>query len=424
MSLLIKNALILKGSSFEKTDIFIDGSAVAGVGSFHCVSADSVFDFKNKFLVVPGFVDVHVHLRQPGFSYKETIKSGTMAAASAGYTAVCSMPNVQPVPDCKANLKVQTDIIKKDAVIDVFPYASITLGRRGAGECVDFAALKDSVIAFSDDGNGVQPGEVMQQAMKECASLGAIIAAHCEVDELLHGGYIHDGEYCKAHGHRGISSESEWREVERDCRLAEQTGCRFHVCHISTKESVEIIRRAKKRGVNVTCETAPHYLTLTDADLKENGAFKMNPPLRSEADRQALIEGVIDETIDIIATDHAPHSLAEKSKGLKGSAMGISGIETAFGVLYSALVKTGVITLRRLIDMMSTAPRKIFGIAGGAVETGAIADFAVLDLQREWTVHSKDFISMGQSTPFENKRLCGKNVMTIKRGQVIYDERV
>ena len=328
MVLLLKNANVFKGNKFQKLDVLIKNSQIHSLGnSISYNGADRVFDFKGKYFLIPGFVDVHVHLREPGFSYKETIKSGTMAAAKAGYTAICPMPNLNPAPDCMENLKAQTDIIKRDAVIDVLPFGTITKGRIGRGECVDFSSMKNDVIGFSDDGTGVQTEELMKEAMEKCASIGSIISAHCEVNELLNGGYIHDGEYCKAHNHKGICSESEWAQIERDCKLAEETGCQYHVCHISTKESVDIIRKAKARGVKVTCETGPHYLTMCDKDLQEDGRFKMNPPLRAEEDMKALIEGVCDGTIDVIATDHAPHSAEEKSKGLEKSAMGVVGLK-------------------------------------------------------------------------------------------------
>ena len=381
---------------------------------------DAVIIAQDKYLV-PGFVDVHVHLRQPGFSYKETIKTGTLAAAAGGYTAVCSMPNVNPVPDSLEGIKAQTDIIDRDAVINVYPFASITKGRQGKGETVDFNALKDIAVGFSDDGTGVQDDDVMLKAMTECERVGKIISAHCEVNSLLHGGYIHDGEYCKEHHHKGICSASEYEQIERDCRLAKKTGVHYHVCHISTKESVDIIRKAKASGVNVTCETGPHYLTMCDKDLEEDGRFKMNPPLRSEQDKQALLQGVLDGTIDVIATDHAPHSQEEKSKGLAGSAMGVVGLETAFGVLYTKLVKTGFIPLTKLIEMMSVKPRQIFDLPGGKIAEGEVADLALLDLDKKWSVNPDEFLSMGRATPFEGWQLCGKNVLTVCKGEIVYE---
>lgn len=422
MTLLIKNALAYIDNKFKKSDVLITGGEISLIGSaISPDGADRVIDAVGKYFLIPGFVDVHTHLREPGFSYKETIKSGSMAGARAGYSALCTMPNLNPPPDCAENLAVQTDIIKKDAVIAVLPFATITKGRKGVGEIVDFDSLADKVIGFSDDGTGVQTDGLMKQAMTECARLGKIISAHCEVNELLRGGYIHDGEYCRAHGHKGICSESEWAQIERDCRLAEETGCRYHVCHISTKESVDIIRRAKARGVKVTCETAPHYLTLCDEDLQEDGRFKMNPPLRSREDKEALIAGVLDGTVDVIATDHAPHSADEKAKGLAGSAMGVVGLETAFGVLNTKLVKTGVITLEKLIDMMSVRPREIFGIEGGKIEVGAPANLALIDPERQWTVTPDNFVTKGRATPFENWQLQGENLLTVYKGEIVYE---
>lgn len=421
MTLLIKDALVYSGNFFEKKDVLINDGKIASVGTF--VSADGidrVINAQNKYLI-PGFVDVHVHLREPGFSYKETIKTGTMAAAKAGYTAVCAMPNLNPAPDSVENIKVETDIIKRDAVIKVYPFASITKGRKGCGELVDFESLKDIAIGFSDDGCGVQGEEDMRAAMQKCAELNEIISAHCEVNELLNGGYIHDGEYCRENGHKGICSKSEWAQIERDCRLAKETGCRYHVCHISTKESVEIIRKAKGEGVNVTCETGPHYLTLCDKDLEDDGRFKMNPPLRSEEDKKALLEGVLDGTVDVIATDHAPHSKEEKAKGLKGSAMGIVGLETALPVLYTKLVKTGFISLEKLIYMMSVRPREIFKISGGEIKEGEIADLALLDLEKEYIINPEDFVSTGKATPFKNLKVQGENIMTICEGEIVYE---
>lgn len=422
MRLLFKNALVFSGGEFKKSDVLIENSKIHSLGiSIPEDGADRVFDFKDKYFLFPGFVDVHVHLREPGFSYKETIKTGSAAAARAGYTAICPMPNLDPPPDCPENLQIELEIIERDAVIDVLPFASITKGRLGRGECVDFDALKDKVIGFSDDGTGVQTEELMREAMKRCAAAGSVISAHCEVNELLNGGYIHDGKYCREHGHKGICSESEWAQIERDCRLAEETGCRYHVCHISTKESVEIIRKAKARGVKVTCETAPHYLTLCEDDLHEDGRFKMNPPLRSAADKAALIEGVKDGTIDVIATDHAPHSAEEKAKGLAKSAMGIVGLETAFPVLYTKLVKTGIIPLEKLVDMMSVRPREIFGIEGGKIEPGAPADLCVMALDKKCAVDPDQFISKGKATPFEGWELYGDNVLTLLRGEIVYE---
>lgn len=368
--------------------------------------------------IFPGFADVHVHLREPGFSYKETIKTGTLASAHGGYTAVCSMPNLNPVPDSVENLRQQLDIIEKDACIHVYPYGSITVGQKGE-ELSDMEGMAKDVIAFSDDGRGVQSDEMMEQAMLKAKALGKMIVAHCEVNDLLKGGYIHDGEYAKAHGHRGICSESEWKQIERDLKLVEKTGCSYHVCHISTKESVEIIRQAKAKGIDVTCETGPHYLILDDSNLQEHGRFKMNPPLRGEEDRLALIEGIKDGTIDMIATDHAPHSAEEKGRGLEKSMMGVVGIETAFPLMYTHFVETGIITLEKLIELMSINPRKRFGIGGGTDE-GQSADFTVIDLDAEYEINSDEFYSMGKATPFEGYKVKGRIVHTYIGGKEIF----
>ena len=426
MTILLKDALVYSGAGFELRSVLIHDFVIGGLSvSFSDLNVQAinarVIDCKSKLLLLPGFADVHVHLREPGFSYKETIKTGTEAAAAAGYTLLCTMPNVNPVPDCPENLKVQTDMIERDAVIDVLPFASITKNRRGRGELVDFAALAPMVAGFSDDGTGIQTGDLMEEAMRRCVKTGKLISAHCEDESLLHGGYIHDGAYCRAHGHKGICSESEWGQIERDLALAEKTGCRYHVCHISTKESVQLIREAKRRDVPVTCETAPHYLVLCEDDLQEDGRFKMNPPLRSAADKQALIEGVQDGTIDVIATDHAPHSAEEKARGLKGSAMGVVGLETAFPVLYTKLVKTGVISLERLVQMMSARPREIFGLAGGKIEPGAPADLCLIDPERVFTVEPDKFKSKGRATPFAGMQLQGVNLLTLRRGEIVYE---
>ena len=376
--------------------------------------ADGDLSFYNseKFTVLPGFCDVHVHFREPGFSYKETIKSGSMAAAKGGYTAVCTMPNLNPVPDTKEHLKQQTDIIKKDALISVYPYGAITIGQLGQ-VLSDMDAISQDVIAFSDDGRGVQSDALMRSAMEKAKSLDKMIVAHCEDNALLKGGYIHDGEYAKKHGHRGICSESEYGQIERDLKLVRETGCDYHVCHISTKESVELIRNAKKEGLSVTCETAPHYLVLDDSDLKEDGRFKMNPPLRDKKDREALIEGVIDGTIDMIATDHAPHSEEEKSRGLENSAFGITGIETAFPIIYTRLIKTKIITIEKAIQLLALNPRKRFSIP-------LLNSFSVWDLNKEYEITKDGFLSMGKATPFLNDKVFGQCVLTVCDGKVVY----
>ena len=365
-----------------------------------------------KYAVFPGFCDVHVHFREPGFSYKETIETGSRASAHGGYTAVCTMPNLNPVPDSVENLNMQLRLIEENACIHVYPYGAITVGQKGE-VLADLEGMAPNVIGFSDDGRGVQSDEMMRSAMLRAKALGKMIVAHCEVNELLRGGYIHDGEYAKSHGHRGICSESEWVQIERDLKLVEEIGCSYHVCHISTKESVELIRQAKARGVDVTCETGPHYLVLTDMDLQEDGRFKMNPPLRSEADRLALIAGIQDGTIDMIATDHAPHSAEEKGRGLEKSAFGIVGIETAFPIMYTHLVKPGLITLEKLIDLLANNPRKRFGIPMGE-------EFTVWDLEAEETVDPADFLSMGKATPFTGWKLAGKCMLTVCDGKIVY----
>lgn len=365
-----------------------------------------------KYIIVPGLCDVHVHFREPGFSYKETIASGSAAAAHGGYTAVCTMPNLDPVPDSAEHLQVQLDAIKRGAAIKVLPYGAITVGEKGE-KLADMEAMSDKVCAFSDDGKGVQNDEMMREAMAKAKRLGKIIAAHCEDNSLLFGGYIHDGEYARMHGHRGISSESEYRQIERDLRLAEETGCAYHVCHISTKESVELIRQAKAHGVDVTSETAPHYLVLCDEDMQEDGRFKMNPPLRSREDKQALIEGIKDGTIDMIATDHAPHSAEEKGRGLEKSLMGVVGLETAFPVLYTELVMKNIITLDRLVELMSFKPKERFGI-----DTNN--DFAVFDISEAYKIDPENFLSMGRATPFAGREVFGRCLLTVHNGKVVY----
>ncbi len=367
----------------------------------------------DKYVVLPGLMDVHVHLREPGFSYKETISSGTNACARGGYTTVCSMPNLNPVPDSIDSVNAQLDIIKKDAVIDVLPYGSITVGQKGV-ELSDMDGMRDFVCAFSDDGRGVQNDDMMKSAMLKAKALNKIIVAHCEDNSLLFGGYIHDGEYAKEHGHKGICSASEYKQVERDLKLVKETGVSYHVCHVSTKESVDLIRKAKKEGLDVTCETAPHYLILTDKDLKEEGRFKMNPPLREEADRLALIEGILDGTVDMIATDHAPHSEEEKSRGLQKSAFGIVGIETAFALLYTHLVKKGVISLEKLVDLLSVNPRKRFGVKNNG--------YAVFEIATPYKIDPSEFLSKGKSTPFTGEEVFGRCVLTVRNEKAVYEE--
>ena len=409
MKALFRNANVYSSGEFKKQDMLLDGATLSiFTGDVSRVDFP-VFD---NIAIFPGFCDVHVHFREPGFSYKETIASGSLASARGGYTAVCTMPNLIPPPDCPENLKIQTDIIERDAAIAVFPYGTITKGQMGES-LSDMEGMKNSVIGYSDDGKGIQTEELMLEAMNKARSLGKMIVAHCEDNSLLRGGYIHDGEYARIHGHRGICSESEFGQIARDLELAKKSGCKYHVCHISTKESVEIIRRAKSEGVDVTCETGPHYLTMCDMDIGEDGRFKMNPPIRSALDRDALVEGIKDGTVDMIATDHAPHSTEEKSRGLEKSNMGVVGIETAFPVSYTYLVKTGIITLEKLVELLSVKPRERFGITSDA-------GFTVFDLGDEYEIDPSDFISMGKSTPFEGVRVFGRCLTTVYNGKVVY----
>lgn len=422
--IVLKGGRVFSGGKSFEADVVVCGDRIAEVTPEAAIlPGDKVVDCRGRW-VTAGLVDLHVHLREPGFSSKETIATGTAAAAHGGFTTVCAMPNLEPAPDSLENLRRETEIIERDAVVKVLPYATITR-RRAGREIVDFATLKPYVAAFSDDGSGVQDDGMMLAAMRAAAANDCIIAAHCEVNSLLHGGYIHDGAYAAAHGHKGISSESEWRQIERDIKLAEQTGCRYHVCHISTKESVALIRDAKRSGVRITCETGPHYLTMCDADLREEGRFKMNPPIRSAADRNALIEGVQDGTIDVIATDHAPHTAEEKSRGLAGSAMGVVGLETSFAVIYTKLVMAGIISPERMIELMAEAPRRIFTLGGG-LAAGEKADIAVFDLDNEFTVDPATFLSKGRSTPFEGWRLHGQTILTLVDGRTAYrnDEKI
>ncbi|MBQ7335131.1 MAG: dihydroorotase [Clostridia bacterium] len=409
--MIFRNATVWKQNQMMKQDVaFENGMLHFSDSDTASVSSDSTVI--SDCLILPGFCDVHVHFREPGFCYKETIASGTASAVRGGYTAVCTMPNLNPVPDSKQHLNVQLQAIRKDASIAVLPYGALTVGEAGEVEA-DLEGMAADAVAFSDDGKGVQSEDMMRALMLRAKKLGKMVVAHCEDNSLLHGGYIHDGAYAKAHGHRGICSESEWRPIARDLKLAEETGCAYHVCHISAKESVELIRQAKARGVNVTCETAPHYLVMSDADLQEHGRFKMNPPLRDESDRAALMEGILDGTIDMIATDHAPHSAEEKSRGLEKSAFGVVGLETAFPVLYTELVKTGILSLEKLVELMSVNPRRRFGITSDA-------GYTVWDVSREYPIDPAAFASMGRATPFEGRRVCGENLFTVYNGNIVY----
>ncbi|MBR4853694.1 MAG: dihydroorotase [Alistipes sp.] len=418
--------MILKGGTVVRNGVSEVADVAISEGRIECIApviepndGDKVVDC-SSLIVTAGLVDLHVHLREPGFSAKETIATGTAAAAHGGFTTVCAMPNLNPAPDSVENLQQQLDIIERDAKVKVLPYATITRERYGR-ELVDFESMASKVAGFSDDGSGVQSEDMMRQAMEAAVKSDSIIAAHCEVDALLKKGYIHDGEYAAKNGHRGICSESEWAQIERDIKLAEEIGCRYHVCHISTKESVALIRDAKARGVKITCETGPHYLTMCDLDLQEEGRFKMNPPIRSAADRDALVEGLKDGTVDVVATDHAPHTAEEKSRGLELSAMGVVGLETSFAVIYTKLVKEGVISLEKAIDVLAEAPRRIFSLGGGLKE-GEAADIAIFDLNAEYDVDPTTFHSMGRSTPFEGWHLWGECRMTLVDGRIVYEK--
>ena len=419
--MLLKGGLLVGEGSSMKGDVLIENGLIVDIAP----SIDEVDDGVEVVnvedcVVTYGLADVHVHLREPGFSAKETIASGALAAAHGGYTTVCAMPNLSPAPDAVETIAIEQQMIDEQAVVEVLPFATITAGRRGE-QVVDVEALKNLSCGFSDDGSGVQIDEVMLDAMHRVAAVDGIIAAHCEENSLLRGGYIHDGEYAKAHGHKGICSESEWAPIARDVEMVAKTSCRYHVCHVSAKESVEIIRQAKKRGLPVTCETGPHYLVFSDADLQEDGRFKMNPPIRSAEDRDALLKGIQDGTIECIATDHAPHTAEEKSKGLKGSTMGVVGLETAFAVTYTHLVRTGMITLEKAVELLCDNPRRIFRL-GGALRKGERADIAVFDVREPYKVDSQTFLSKGKSTPFEGMEVYGRCVMTLYNGKMVWKE--
>ena len=418
--LLLKNGTVVAEGVSRKVDVLVVDDKIAAIGEALCADEQTeVFDAEGC-IVTYGLADVHVHLREPGYSAKETITTGTRAAARGGVTTVCSMPNLQPAPDALETIAVEQQMIDEQAVIEVLPFATISKGRERR-ELADIEALRPLSVGYSDDGNGIQTEELMRKAMQRIAAVDGIIAAHCEDDSLLHAGYIHDGEYARTHGHKGICSESEWKPIERDVKLAEEEKCRYHVCHISTKESVAIIREAKSKCNHISCETAPHYLVLCDADLQEDGRFKMNPPLRAAEDRAALIEGIKDGTIEVIATDHAPHTAEEKSRGLKGSMMGIVGIETSFAICYTHLVRKGVITIEKLIALMSENPRRIFRL-GGAMRVGERADIAIYDITKPYKIDSAEFLSMGKATPFEGEEVYGRCMLTLFGGKKVWEE--
>ena len=419
-AILIKNGTLCTSEMCTKADILIEDGKIAKIAEGIDSPEAEIIDASGR-LVTYGLADVHVHFRVPGRPDKETIATGSAAAAHGGYTCVCPMPNLSPAPDSPEHLEEELRLIREEALVDVRPYATITKERKGF-ETVDVKTLKGSVCGFSDDGSGVQDEDVMKTAMQRIAAEDCILAAHCEDNSLLEGGYIHKGRYAEAHGHKGICSRSEWGPIERDCVLAEQTGCAYHVCHVSTKESVEVIRQAKARGVNVTCETGPHYLTMCEEDLQEDGRFKMNPPLRGAEDREALLRGICDGTVDMIATDHAPHTAEEKARGLQGSAMGVVGLETAFAVVYTGLVKKGVISFNKMVELMSEAPRKRFRL-GGALEEGQSADIAVWDIDTPYTIEPDNFLSKGRATPFAGWKVYGKCLLTLYKGRTVWKEK-
>lgn len=419
-TLLIRNARIFGFPASATQDVLIESGRVKAVADNIETPSSGCLEIDGKGMtLLPGLVDLHVHLREPGYSYKETVRTGSEAAAAGGFTTVCTMPNLNPVPDSMETLQRQLDIIGRDAVVEVLPFAAITKKRMGT-ELVDYRALAPYVAGFSDDGSGVQSSEVMERAMTAIAPTGKMLAAHCEVDALLKGGYIHDGEYARKHGHRGICSESEWEEVKRDIELAEKTGCRLHICHISTAESVELVRRGKERGVKVTCETGPHYLIMCDEDLREEGRFKMNPPLRSRRDMMALRRGIADGTIDVIATDHAPHSDQEKARGLEKSAMGVVGLETSLGAIYKYMVGENVISFERMVELMAINPRLLLGREYDFLQPGSRADLTLVDLDRTWRVEPDRFRTMGRATPFEGMEMKGKVMATLYGGKIAY----
>jgi len=412
MDRIITGIKVYKNGAMKQAAAVIRGGYIEVLSSIPADCALPIIEMNNCVLL-PGLADVHVHLREPGFSYKETIATGTAASAAGGFTAVCSMPNLNPVPDSVENLRVQQDIIERDALIKVYPYGALTVGEKGR-EMADLEGMAESVCAFSDDGKGVQSEEMMLSCMEKAKALGKLIAAHCEDESLLHGGYIHDGEYAAAHGHKGICSESEWGPIARDVELLKKSGCAYHVCHVSAKESVEVIRRAKAEGLDISCETGPHYLVYDDSCLQEYGRFRMNPPIRAKADREALIAGILDGTIDMIATDHAPHSAEEKAGGLPGSLNGVVGIETAFPVMYTHFVKPGILSLERLVELMAIKPRERFGLP---LDKG---DLTLFDLGQEYEIDPADFLSKGKSSPFEGMRVFGKCLMTAVDSKIVY----
>ena len=421
MAILLKNGDLYTGGAFRTCDVLIDGDTIAAVGENLACAAAEIIDCTGK-TVLPGLVDLHVHLREPGFTYKETVASGTAAAAAGGDTTVCPMPNLNPVPDSMEHLQLQLNAIARDAIIRVLPFGAITVGEKGQA-LADITGIAPHCVGFSDDGKGVQSEDMMREAMTLVKASGSFISAHCEDESLLEGGAIHKGEYAALHGMRGISSASEYVPIERDIKLAAETGVQYHICHISAKESIEAVRRGKAAGVRVTCEVTPHHIALTDMDITEDdGRFKMNPPLRGREDREAIWAGLQDGTIDCIATDHAPHSAEEKGRGLEKSAFGTVGSETAFAVCYTHLVRTGVLTLEKLAHLMSSAPAAIIG-RRAEIAPGEAADIAVFDLTEKFTVDPDQFVSKGKSSPFTGSELYGTTVLTVCAGKIVYRRR-
>jgi dihydroorotase len=423
MKLLIKNGNILcHNGEMQTVDIRIEEGKIAEIGKHLKASGETIMNADGK-LVAPGFIDVHVHLREPGGEQKETIETGTLAAARGGFTTICAMPNTKPVPDTVEHLKNLKERIKENAHVRVLPYASITVKEAGQ-ELTDFESLqKEGAFAFTDDGAGVQNAGIMLKAMKKAAALQASVVAHCEDNTLVFGGVVHDGVFAKTHNIQGIPSVCEAVHIARDVLLAEAAGCHYHVCHISTKESVRTVRDAKKAGIHVTAEVTPHHLLLTEEDIPGLDAnYKMNPPLRSKEDREALINGLLDGTIDCIATDHAPHTIEDKQAGIYKAPFGIVGLETAFPLLYSRFVQTGIFTLKKLVDWMTIKPAEIFKLPYGRLEEGAAADLVIIDLNLEKEIVPQHFASKGRNTPFGGWKCKGWPIATFVNGKLVWQE--
>lgn len=418
MDCVLKGGLVFAQGAWRPRHIGIQGGRVTSI-SEDAPTADAQHIDCTGCHVFPGFTDVHVHLREPGFSYKETIRTGTLAAARGGYTAVVTMPNLKPVPDSLEALEEQLKLIRRDALVTVLPLGAITRGEQGQA-LADMAAMAPHVVGYSDDGRGVQDAELMRRAMLEAKRLQRVIAAHCE-DERYPLGAINDSAYARAKGLSVNDPRSEWKQVERDIELLRQTGAPYHVCHVSTKESLALIRAAKAEGLDISCETAPHYLLLDDEQLRDEGGFRMNPPIRSPEDREALVAGLIDGSIDMIATDHAPHSEEEKAGGLAHSMNGIVGLETAFPLLYTHLVRRGLMPLEALIDRMHDAPNRRFHIPT-ALKVGEPANLSIWDLGRQGRIDPAQFRSLGRSMPFAGWPVWGACLATFAGGRLVYTE--